>query len=136
MLNTYITPSDLRRIAAETNIRKHILRDGCEQAADKIERLEIQLDEEISRNEKLGLLAERLKAELAKHQWRTDIENAPRDGTFIDVIVKVDDTQIRIADIVWHKEWNYWVYASGDIYTQFPLAHKITHWKPLDKPEE
>lgn len=106
----------------------------AQEAADFIETLEIKIDEEIARNEKLGLLAERLKEELEKHKWQP-IETAPKDGT--EILVRSEEINepsiynqyVSVAS--WSKKHNCFMYRDHRT-----VGHKhLTQWKPLEKPE-
>ena len=73
-----------------------------------------------------GLGTENLCIEAAEilqsHEWRTDMENAPRDGEKVVVIVGGDPI------ITW---WDgFWQGYDG------PLWGEPTHWKPIDTPPD
>ena len=73
------------------------------------------------------------------------IETAPRDGTLVDLWVRLPDgSAIRLADCYWGRDqrgkrgkcWHapYMDYQAE--YGPVPRNHAITHWRPLPAPPE
>lgn len=77
---------------------------------------------------------ERLRSELAKHQWRT-MESAPRDGTSILAVIcgrHPDTGHPFIPEVVEFNENGYWDNCMwGDDSTR---QYDPTHWQPLPSP--
>jgi hypothetical protein len=66
---------------------------------------------------------------LAAHQWRTDMENAPRDGTPILCWRRGGDCEV----FIWSEKSDHWVDCLGSI---IPTPENPTHWRPLTPPED
>ena len=60
--------------------------------------------------------------------WKP-IETAPRDGTKIDLWVKLaKDLELRIPECQWNPSWGHWVSSKNEHY-----IHTPTHWMiPID----
>ncbi len=73
---------------------------------------------------------------LAEAGWRSDMENAPRDGTRIDLWLHYPegDRQARYADCYWEPEFNDWRLGQYRI-TQYLYPPTPLFWKPLDTPD-
>ena len=87
-------------------------------------------------------------------RWRKDIENAPRDGTEIDVwCVELEYGTAetfngrRLADVAWrvpyipggdNKDTDYcWcTWDRGWIERIEYPGYRVTHWSPINPPEE
>ena len=59
--------------------------------------------------------------------WRTDIENAPRDGTYIYAIIECEDEIIFYLCGVWYRKIEY--HLAGKKFEK----SDITHWMPIPK---
>ena len=69
---------------------------------------------------------------MRKHQnpvsfWRTDIENAPRDGTYIYAIIECGSEIIYYLDGVWYRKIDYHLTEN-----KFENSD-ITHWMPIPR---
>lgn len=59
--------------------------------------------------------------------WRTDIENAPRDGTYIYAIIECGSEIIFYLCGVWYRKFDYHLSEN-----KFEKSD-ITHWMPIPK---
>lgn len=66
---------------------------------------------------------------LAAHQWRTDMENAPRDGTYI---LCWGHGHGHRGDVL-HWTPRRWTTVDGDFWDE---KFQPTHWRPLTPPEK
>lgn len=77
---------------------------------------------------------ERLRTELAKHQWRT-MESAPRDGTSILAVIcgrHPGTGRPFIPEVVSYNENGYW---DNCMWVDDGTPHyNPTHWQPLPSP--
>lgn len=71
---------------------------------------------------------ERLRAELAKHQWRT-MDDAPRDGEIVIVWCPADEDSLDIA----HATLDFYEPAIAEWRRSRP-DQQPTHWMPLPPP--
>lgn len=78
---------------------------------------------------------ERLRSELAKHQWRT-MESAPRDGTSILAVIcgrHPGTGRPFIPEVVSYNENGYW---DNCMWVDDGTPHyNPTHWQPLPSPQ-
>ena len=71
---------------------------------------------------------ERLRTELAKHQWRT-MDDAPRDGEIVIVWCPADEDSLDIA----HATLDFYEPAIAEWRRSRP-DQQPTHWMPLPPP--
>ena len=57
--------------------------------------------------------------------WRTDIENAPRDGTYINAIIECELEMISYLYGVWHRKIDYHLAEN-----KFENS-EIAYWMPI-----
>ena len=67
---------------------------------------------------------------LTPFPWRTDIENAPRDGTCIYAIIECEDEIIYYLDGVWYRKIDYHLAEN-----KFENSD-ITYWMEIPKQPE
>lgn len=93
---------------------------------------------------------------LREREWRP-IESAPKDGTIIDVFLRITGESLdemnevvgteysghRISDVWWHDEKQRWHYGTEaedrhlcDGIDKDGLLKKVTHWQPLPPPPQ
>jgi hypothetical protein len=67
--------------------------------------------------------------------WRP-IEEAPKDGTPVDLWMRHEDRELRRADSCWDVDHQEWRFRDGFRESQYVHAPVITHFQPLPPPPE